>query len=115
MAYLDPEELNEWICRWQAGDFDPAIMDAISALVRKSEGTPDDAQDVLLELLKALPRLDPKRNIFSYLTDIVITTILLRRRKTAAYVRFLASVSQMMYTPDRFGGRRGEARFLWRK
>ena len=77
--YVTNKQLRPAVLESQAlGTLSPALVDALSKIVRgvhrrlRPPISFDDAlQETCLDVLRALPRLDPTKNPFSYITAIV--------------------------------------------
>jgi DNA-directed RNA polymerase specialized sigma24 family protein len=90
--YVDPEKLAVAVVESQAaGTITPGfytLVVLIAALACRRFGlsdVDDVTQEVVLVVLKMLPRLDPNVNLFSYLTNMVRSIRYARHRKTVRF------------------------------
>lgn len=90
--YLPKEKLRQAVIESQAmGTMSPALYDAVVKLVqgirmRWGMSEPDEIlQDVCVSVLTHLQRLDPSKNLFSYLTTLVRNEVFKRLKTRSRY------------------------------
>jgi DNA-directed RNA polymerase specialized sigma24 family protein len=100
-VYLKPRELRQFVIESQeSGTISPGLYDAIVKLVGGIRGRwgmaePDDTlQDVFLAVLRHLDKIDPKKNVFSYLTTLVRNEVFKRHRDAEKYMRLLGRLGE---------------------
>ena len=110
--YIDSENLKGLIRLAQSGDFKVELVDAIRLLVVHLGGDEDDQQNLLLEVVRSLDRIDPERNVFAYLTACAMSIIARRKRREETYDGMIKHYAWLNgWVPHWNNGKRGHLRF----
>lgn len=75
MEHISKQELGELIKQAQAGDFPPKLYKVLQEMTKALKGDDDILSRATIQLLKHLHKMDPEKNVFSYISDIIISQI----------------------------------------